>query len=99
MARLTVMRNIGPKSSKWLHAVGIRTRDDLAEVGAVGAFLMVCGAGFCASQNLLWALHGPLHDKDWRALTEREKKELRDELSSASTQQSNSISAVIRGVN
>ena len=32
------LRNIGPKSAAWLRQVGLRTREDLHEVGAVDAF-------------------------------------------------------------
>ena len=39
------LRNIGPKSAAWLRQVGLRSAEDLAAVGAVGAFVKVRRAG------------------------------------------------------
>ncbi|MBO8043504.1 TfoX/Sxy family DNA transformation protein, partial [Pseudomonas aeruginosa] len=39
------LRNIGPKSAAWLRQVGLRSRDDLVAIGAVGAFAKVKRAG------------------------------------------------------
>ena len=33
------LRNIGPKSAAWLRQVGLRSREDLVAIGAVGAFV------------------------------------------------------------
>ena len=62
------MRNIGSKSSAWLHAVGISGLEDLRRIGALEAFLRVKWAGFNASLNLLWALDGALNDCPWNRL-------------------------------
>jgi DNA transformation protein len=60
------LRNIGPKSAAWLRQVGLRTREDLAGVGAVDAFMRVKRAGFKPSLNLLYALEGALCDCHWQ---------------------------------
>lgn len=60
------LRNIGPKSAAWLRQVGLRTRAELAEVGAVDAFMRVKRAGFKPSLNLLYALEGALGDCHWQ---------------------------------
>ena len=64
------LRNIGPKSAAWLRQVGLRSRDDLAEVGAVDAFMRVKRAGFKPSLNLLYALEGALRDCHWQEVPE-----------------------------
>jgi DNA transformation protein len=64
------LRNIGPKSAAWLRQVGLRTREDLTEVGAVDAFMRVKRAGFKPSLNLLYALEGALRDCHWQEVPE-----------------------------
>jgi TfoX-like protein len=64
------LRNIGPKSAAWLRQVGLRTRADLAGVGAVDAFMRVKRAGFKPSLNLLYALEGALCDCHWQDVPE-----------------------------
>lgn len=68
------LRNIGPKSSTWLQAVGIDTIAELRRLGPVLAYRLVC-ARFAGNLNLLWALAAGLDDRDWRELTEEEKQE------------------------
>ena len=54
------LQNIGPKSAAWLRQVGLRSLEDIAAVGAVGAFLKIKRAGFKPSLNLLYSLEGAL---------------------------------------
>ncbi|MDR2013391.1 MAG: TfoX/Sxy family protein [Rhodanobacter sp.] len=70
------IRNIGPKSAAWLRQVGIRTREDLACLGAVEAYLKVKRAGFRPSLNLLYALEGALTGRHWADLPEAHKSSL-----------------------
>lgn len=70
------LRNIGPKSAAWLRQVGLRSRDDLAAVGAVGAFVKVRRAGFKPSLNLLYSLQGALLDCHWQELDEAQRQAL-----------------------
>lgn len=49
------LRNIGPKSAAWLRQVGLRSREDLVAIGAVGAFVKVKRAGFKPSLNVVLA--------------------------------------------
>lgn len=70
------LRNIGPKSSAWLRQVGLRTRDDLAGVGPVDAFMRVKRAGFKPSLNLLYALEGALLDCHWQEIPDARRVEL-----------------------
>ena len=73
---LTALRNLGPKSATWLHAVGIHTRADLERLGAVRAYLQVKRGGFNATLNLLYALAGVLLDVRWNKLPQDERSRL-----------------------
>jgi hypothetical protein len=74
------MRNLGPKSSVWLAAVGIHNRRDLEEVGALNAYLLCKAHGYNASLNLLWALQAALMDIHWTRLPADIKAQLRQRL-------------------
>lgn len=74
------MKNIGPKSSEWLRAVGINTLKDLKKAGAVEVYQMVKDKGFNVSLNLLWALEGAIQARPWFSFTNEEKKCLKQKL-------------------
>ncbi|WP_434027202.1 TfoX/Sxy family protein [[Pseudomonas] boreopolis] len=81
------LRNIGPKSAAWLRQVGVRTQDDLAAVGAVGAFLRVRRAGFKPSLNLLYSLEGALVGCHWQQVPPPRRQQLQAELEQAIAEQ------------
>gem|GEM_PF-751957 len=68
--------NLGPKSSAWLAAVGVRTRADLERVGSLRAYQMAKAAGFNVSLNLLYALEGALRGERWDELPDDVKLRL-----------------------
>jgi TfoX C-terminal domain len=70
------LRNLGPKSERWLNAVGIFTRQDLESLGPVQAFARVKAHGYRPSLNLLYALAGALLDCRWDQLPEEERSRL-----------------------
>ena len=70
------LRNIGPKSAAWLRQVGLRSAEDLAAAGAVGAFAKVRRAGFKPSLNLLYSLEGALLDCHWQEVPEARRQQL-----------------------
>jgi DNA transformation protein len=74
------LRNIGPKSAAWLRQVGLRSAQDLAEVGAVQAFAKIRRAGFKPSLNLLYSLEGALLDCHWHDVPEERRQQLLAEL-------------------
>jgi TfoX/Sxy family transcriptional regulator of competence genes len=80
------LRNIGPKSAAWLRQVGLRTQEDLAAAGAVGAFLKVKRAGFKPSLNLLYSLEGALTGCHWQELPEARRAQLLGALEAAAAQ-------------
>ena len=70
----SALRNIGPKSAAWLRQVGLRTREDLAAVGPLEAFMRVRRAGFKPSLNLLYSLEGALCDCHWQDVPEARRR-------------------------
>ena len=74
------LKNLGATSTQWLHAIGIRTIDDLRGQGPILAYLRVKQLYGAANLNLLWALAAGLEDRDWRELTAAEKEALVSQL-------------------
>ncbi|MGA9332818.1 MAG: TfoX/Sxy family protein [Rudaea sp.] len=70
------IRNVGPKSAAWLRQVGVRTQEDLVQLGPVEAFMKVKRAGFRPSLNLLYSLEGAIADCHWTDLSDERKAEL-----------------------
>jgi hypothetical protein len=72
--------NLAPKSSQWLHEIGIHTLADLQAVGVVEAYCLVKAQHDQASLNLLYALHGAVHNVLWNQLTPETKAQLQAEV-------------------
>jgi hypothetical protein len=70
------LRNIGPKGMAWLRQTGVRTLEDLREVGALSAYVRVRRAGFKPSLNLLYALEGAILDCHWQQIPDARRAEL-----------------------
>jgi DNA-3-methyladenine glycosylase I len=75
--KLSELNNLGPTSTGWLNAIGVFTRADLAELGAIEADRILKGHGYPATLNLVYAIDGALRGRDWRALPVARKRELR----------------------
>ena len=75
--------NLGPKTSLWLHDVGIHTIEQLRQAGSVEAFLRVKHAGVKTSLMLLWALEAGLRDLHFTKVPDTVKRELLAELAIA----------------
>ncbi|MEL6221577.1 MAG: TfoX/Sxy family DNA transformation protein [Cyanobacteria bacterium J06627_8] len=70
------MKNIGPVSRRWLAEIGILTRDDLMQVGAVAAWTHLRARyPQKVTKNLLWALLGAERDLDWRQVPDQVKQQ------------------------
>jgi TfoX/Sxy family transcriptional regulator of competence genes len=70
-------RNIGPVSETWLRAIGVHTKEQLEERGAVEVWRQVRAHGFNASLNLLYALEAAIRDLHWTALPPAVKARLK----------------------
>ena len=73
---LIELKNLGKTSVQWLNAVGIRTLEQLHEVGSVAAFCKVRERGFKVSKVLLYALEGALIGSHWNDLDPEYKSRL-----------------------
>jgi DNA transformation protein len=72
------MKNIGPKSSKWLASVGIHTLDEVAELGVVETYRRVKAAyPEKVSLNMLYGLQAALLELPWTELPLDIKNELK----------------------
>jgi len=76
------MRNLGPACERDFDAVGIRTAAQIKKLGPEGAFIQMLlgrkklgGSAKCCNAAYLYALHGAIHDIDWRAIPEKKKDE------------------------
>lgn len=76
------LRNIGATVAKRLHEIGIRTKDDLARVGAVTAFCEIKQRHPAARTPhcyYLYSLEGALRDQHWDDIGDDVKDALRKE--------------------
>ena len=76
---LTTLKNIGPKSAARLRRIGITSRAQIEELGAIAVFKRMRET-YPASANMLWALQGALLDLQWNQLPPEVKSALLDEL-------------------
>jgi DNA transformation protein len=78
---MTPIKNMGPKSSVWLHEIGIDTLEDLEAIGAVEAYRRLKTARPTeVSLNALWGMQSALLNIHWNALTPKMKAELKSQL-------------------
>lgn len=78
---LTSLKNIGPKSAKWLESVGIHTPDKFYELGPVEAYKLVKSAyPQQISLNMLYALQGAYMDLPWNELPPDLVEQLKQEV-------------------
>lgn len=80
MTRIADLPNFGPKSQQMLEQAGIKTVEQLRQLGAVRAYLQVKRHGGNASLNLLWALEGALTGQHWQVVAKEERLRLLMEL-------------------
>lgn len=76
-SQLATLPNLGPTTEKWLNAIGVYTRHDLAKLGPVNAYAILKGHGYNVSLNLVYTIHRALNDTDWRRLPARVRSELK----------------------
>ncbi len=83
--KISEMRNLGPACEFDLNSAGIFTAQQLIEVGVEDAFVQMLlarkknGRGWkCCNAAYLYALHGAIHDIDWRELPADTKQKYRE---------------------
>ncbi|MCA9041970.1 MAG: TfoX/Sxy family protein [Planctomycetaceae bacterium] len=77
------MRNLGPKSRKLLNQIGIHSRENLQQLGAVAVYLKLREQHSDVTLNMLWALQGAILDCHWNDLPLEMKSELKQQVSEA----------------
>lgn len=82
-SELLTLKNLGMASVNILHAVGINTRGDLVETGAVEAYCRIKERGIQVSKVMLYALQGALMDVHWNDLSPAQKSQLVEEAEQA----------------
>jgi DNA-3-methyladenine glycosylase I len=82
-SQLATLPNLGPTTEKWLNAVGVFTRRDLAKLGPVNAYCILKGHGYNVSLNLVYAIHATLNDIDWRQLPAHVRSKLKTAVADA----------------
>lgn len=78
--RLRDLKGLGPKSEADLIAVGIKTVQDLKEVGPIPTFLKLKSVNKNVSLNFLYALVGAVKGEHWLDVSRHEKSTLLSEL-------------------
>lgn len=73
--------NLGPKSSAWLAAAGIHTREQLERLGPIEACRRIRRAGHPVSVVMAYALEGALSGMHWNTIPFETKQWLRTEFS------------------
>jgi len=79
--RISKLKGLGPKTEKYLNEIGIFTKDELAEIGAVNAFIKLQKEGCVKpSMNFLYAMVGALENEHWMTIAKSERERLLMEL-------------------
>ena len=79
-ADLTLPPNLGARSARVLHGVGVRTIGELRALGPVETYRRARVAGEEPSLILLWALVAGLRGEHWTGVGAQEKAALRGQL-------------------
>ena len=81
---ISEMRNLGPVCQADLNAVGIYEAGQLKEIGVEQAFIRMLNgrkksgrSAKCCNAAYLYALHGAIHDIDWRELLKQRNSSTR----------------------
>jgi TfoX-like protein len=70
--------NLGPKSSAWLHEIGIHTMEEIEALGVVETYKRLKEAyPHKVSLNMLYGLQAAVLDIPWTALTPDLKQQLK----------------------
>ncbi len=81
MKKLSELKGLGQKTEKYLNEIGIYTKEDLQDLGAIKTFLKLKNeCSIKPSLNFLYAMVGALEDKHWTTIARSEKGRLLFEL-------------------
>ena len=78
---ISKLKGLGPKTEEYLNEIGIYTKEELAEMGAVNAFIKLQKEGrIKPSMNFLYAMVGALENVHWMKIAKSERERLLMEL-------------------
>lgn len=77
MGELCSLKNIGKVVEQQLNQVGIKTIDELCDIGSKRAWLLIRGIDDSACYNRLCALEGGIRGVRWHDLPDDVKKDLK----------------------
>lgn len=80
MSELVKLKNIGPKTAKWLGDIGVHSLADIEELGVITAYIRLKDAYPQANLNALWSLQGALINLPYNQLPEDLKQDLLNQL-------------------
>lgn len=75
-SELLDLKNLGMASVNILNAIGVKSYEDLSDVGAVEAYKRIKNRGINVSKVMLYALQGALMDVHWNDLAPELKAQL-----------------------
>ena len=78
MSKLSKLPNIGKVLEKQLNDVGIKTDEDLIDLGSKEAWLKIKEVDDSACLNRLMALEGAIQNIRWHDLSQEDKDNLRE---------------------
>jgi len=83
MGEISKLKGLGPAAEKSLNAIGIYTKKDLEEIGAVKALMILeREQNIKPHLNFLYAMVGAIENKSWLEIAKTEKERLIFELES-----------------
>jgi DNA transformation protein and related proteins len=75
------LSNIGPTTTSWLETIGVKTLEDIEELGVIEVYQRLKLAyPEKVSLNALWALQGAVLNILWNQLPESMKEDLKQRL-------------------
>lgn len=74
---LTQLSNIGPTLAGKLQAIGIKSLEELKEIGSIDAVLQIGAKDISACYNMLYAIEGALQGIRWHSIPKDERAQLK----------------------
>ena len=65
---ISALQGLGPRSQEMLSRAGIKSVDQLKELGSLKAYMLAKASNPNVSLNLLWALEGALTGVSWKEI-------------------------------
>ena len=73
---LAALKNLGEKTAQWLLDAGVKTKSELAKLGAIEVCRRMLQAGHPVSVVAAYAIEGALTDTHWNEIPASKKLEL-----------------------